>query len=114
MDATREDRLVILLTFLRRTPAQDDWIRANVDRVADWDGFVRTADDNRVVPMVHWQLDALGLLDRVPEPHRSRLDSGAAQMAAVNEARLAAGRDVLAALRARGQSEVPSRMIGEM
>jgi len=96
------DRLLILLAQLGREEEDDEWIRQHVGQVEGWGRFFDLAHDNRVVPRSYQELRRLDLLDASPRPVRERLAAESARIETANLARVAAGIEVLRALRNRG------------
>ena len=99
MNDTRADRLLVLATSLARSAEEERWIRTHLPCIRDWDGLLQLAHDNRVLPMLRWQLEQLGCLDVLPPDTRARLDAAQREVAEANEARLATSARILAALR---------------
>jgi len=86
-----EERLLVLLSYSRPTTEEDGEART---LAPDWDTLWTLARENATEPLVHSNLERLGL--PVPEPIRTRFRERAERIREVNEARLRIAREVFA------------------
>lgn len=94
--ATPEERLLIMLSHA--TLDEDERHRARIlsRAIRSWDDVWNLAEINATVPLIHSNLDRLGLCEEVPEPVRVRFQARAEDVRAANEARLKVARDLFA------------------
>ena len=93
--ATDEERLLVLASFAAPHVGERAVLCALAGRALDWPGLFELAQANATAPLVFRRLAKEGLLDTVPAGVRDAFAAETDAVAAVNELRLSAARELL-------------------